>query len=184
MGRAGEVHGVELEEEAARALAAAVGSNLGVLSQEMEKLATLVGDRRVVTSADVEAAGIQLPREDRWHWLDRVGERRFHDALAGLGTLFSQGESGVYLVAGLATHLLRLAVAVHGGRNALERALPPRQGWLSNRLLPQARGWPPGELEEALLDLRRVDRLLKSTGLSQQGLLEGWLLERMAAARS
>jgi DNA polymerase-3 subunit delta len=182
--RAREVHGVELEEEAARALGAAVGSNLGVLTQELEKLATLVGERRVVRRDDVEAAGIQLPHQDRWQWFDRVGERRFDDALAGLNPLFSQGESGVYLVAGLSTHLLRLAIAVHGGKSALERALTPRQSWLSKRLLPQARGWPPAEIESALLDLLRVDRLLKSTGLSQQGLLEGWLLERMAAARA
>jgi DNA polymerase-3 subunit delta len=184
MSRARDVHGVELEEEAARALAAAVGSNLGVLTQELEKLATLVGERRLVRPDDVVAAGIQLPHQDRWQWFDRVGERRFDDALAGLGPLFSQGESGVFLVAGLSTHLLRLAVAVHGGKSALERALTPRQSWLSRRLLPQARGWPAAELEEALLDLLRVDRLLKSTGLSQQGLLEGWLLERMAAARA
>jgi DNA polymerase-3 subunit delta len=179
--RAREVHGVELEEDAARALGAAVGSNLGVLTQELEKLATLVGDRRRVSREDVEAAGIQLPHQDRWQWFDRVGERRFGEALDNLGTLFSQGESAVFLVAGLSTHLLRLAVALHGGKNALERALTPRQSWLSKRLLPQARGWPAAELETALVDLLRVDRLLKSTQLSQQGLLEGWLLERMAA---
>ena len=46
---------------AAQALGAAIGTNLGVLSQELEKLAGFVGDAAVVTVADVEAAGTKLP---------------------------------------------------------------------------------------------------------------------------
>jgi DNA polymerase-3 subunit delta len=177
-------HGVELAEDAARALGAAVGTDLGVLAQELEKLSTFVGARAQITREDVEAAGIRLPRQDRWQWFDRVGERRFEDALSALGTLLAQNESGVGLVAGLGTHLLRLAVAAHGGQGALERALEGNQQWLARRLAPQARRWKPEELTEAILDLLRVDRLLKASGLSEEALLEEWLLTRIASGRA
>jgi DNA polymerase-3 subunit delta len=175
-------HRVEMDEDAARALGAAVGTDLGVLAQELEKLSAFVGERARITREDVESAGIRLPRQDRWQWFDRIGERRFEDALAALGTLLSQNESGVGLVAGLGTHLLRLAVAAHGGQGALERALEGNQQWLARRLAPQARRWKPEELSEAILDLLRVDRLLKASGLSEEALLEEWLLARMASA--
>jgi DNA polymerase-3 subunit delta len=181
MTRAREHHAFDLDEDAARALGAAVGTDLGVLTREMEKLAAFAGDRGRVSREDVEAAGISLPRQDRWQWFDRVGERRFGEALSSLGVLLGQNESGVGLVAGLATHLLRLSVVAHGGPEALERALEGNQRWLVGRLVPQARRWRARELDEALLDLLRVDRLLKSSGLSDEGLLEEWLLTRMAA---
>jgi DNA polymerase III subunit delta len=181
MARAKEHHGFELDEDAARALGAAVGTDLGVLTQELSKLASFTGEHRRVSREDVEAAGIRLPRQDRWQWFDRVGERRFGEALDSLGVLLGQNESGVGLVAGLGTHLLRLAVAAHGGQKALERVLEGNQQWLARRLVPQARRWRPSELDDALLDLLRVDRLLKSSGLSDEALLEEWLLARMVA---
>jgi DNA polymerase-3 subunit delta len=176
--RGRERHGVELDEDAARALGSAVGTDLGVLAQELEKLSTFVGERRHVTREDVEAAGIRLPRQDRWQWFDMVGERRFAEAVGSLGTLLAQNESGVGLVAGLGTHLLRLAVGLNGGQGALERALGSQQ-WLARRLMPQAKRWPPEELEDAIVGLLRVDRLLKASGLSEEVLLEEWLLARM-----
>jgi DNA polymerase III subunit delta len=180
--RAREHANVEVDEDAARALASAVGSDLGVLSQEIEKLATLVGDRGRVTRADVEAAGIRLPRQDRWQWFDMVGERRFQEALTGLEHLLNQNESGVGLAAGLGTHLLRLALGAHGGPAALEASLEPYQKWLAKRLMPQARKWSPDEIDRALLDLLRVDRLLKASGAADEALLEEWLLTRMVVA--
>jgi DNA polymerase-3 subunit delta len=181
--RSRERHGVDLDEDAARALGAAVGTDLGVLAQELEKLSTFVGERRRISREDVEAAGVRLPRQDRWQWFDRVGEQRFDEALGSLETLLAQNESGVGLVAGLGTHLLRLAVGLHGGQGALERTLGNQQ-WLARRLIPQARRWRPDELEEAILGLLRVDRLLKASGLSEEVLLEEWLLARMAGRQA
>jgi len=173
-------HGRTMTEEAARALGAAVGTDLGVLVQEVAKLASLVEEGSAIGLDAVKAAGTHIPVVDRWEWFERVGRRELAGALGGLGTLFGQGETGVGLIIGLATHLLRLGAAVTGGKRALETILPPHQRWLAPRLLQQARGWPVGELEEALVGLRRADRLLKSSGLSERHILEEWLLGLMA----
>jgi DNA polymerase-3 subunit delta len=177
-------HGREMTEEAARALSAGIGTNLGVLSQEVEKLSNLVeGDEPIGLEA-VKAAGTQIPVEDRWIWMDRIGRREFGDALTGLGVLFTQGESGVGLTIGLANHLIRVALARAGGAPALERALPRHQKWLVPRLVQQARHWTIEELEGAILGLRRVDRLLKSSSLPDDQVLEAWILGLMTGGET
>jgi DNA polymerase-3 subunit delta len=173
-------HGTELDVDAAQALAAAIGTNLGILAKELEKLADFVGDGDRITLKDVEAAGTRLPSQDRWRWFDLVGERRLDEALDGLGVLLAQGESGVGLVIGLATHLLRLGVVSEKGPRALESALPPHQRWLAARLAGQGRKWTASEIDAALEGLLRVDRLLKASALSDQHFLEEWLLGLMA----
>jgi len=180
MERARERLGVEMEAEAARALGHAVGPNLGMLVQELDKLAGFVREGAPITRADVEAAGTYLPVQDRWAWFDLVGARDFDEALRTLPVLMSQGESGVGLVIGLSNHVLRLAVLRLAGPAALEQALPPHQRWLANRLKGQARGWSPEALESAVAGLRRADRLLKSAPLDDRAILEEWLLARLA----
>lgn len=182
--RAKETPGVELEEDAALALCAAIGADLGVLARELEKLAAFVHEGAPITRADVEAAGIRLPAQDRFQWLDVVGGRRFPEALEGLRVLIAQGESGVGLGIVLGTHLLRLGVLIEGGPAALEAALPPHQRWLARRLVSQARGWKGEDVAAALDGLLRADRLMKSAGIANEALLEEWLLGLMARARA
>jgi DNA polymerase III delta subunit len=182
--RAKETLDVELEEDAALALASAIGSDLGVLVQEMAKLSAFVREGAPITRKDVEAAGIRLPAEDRYRWLDVVGGRRFGEALEGLRVLLAQGESGVGLGIVLGTHLLRLGVVLESGPAALEAALPPHQRWIAKRLASQARGWSPDEITAALDGLLRADRLMKSAGISNEALLEEWLLALLARSRA
>ncbi len=180
---ASERHGRTLELEAARAMAAGVGNDLAILAQELAKLDAVAAEGESITIGHVEAAGTRVPRQDRWGWFDLVGKRRFPEALDGLHTLVHNGESGVGLTIGLATHMLRLGVAVHGGQRALESALPARQRWLARSSAAQARGWTPAEVEEAVEGLLEVDQLLKSSPLSDLHHLESWLLARMCRAK-
>lgn len=184
MERARAVLGVEMEEDAARALGAAVGTDLGVLARELEKLADYVREGHAITRADVEAAGTRLPRQDRWQWFEMVGEKRFDEALDTLPVLLGQGESGVGLVIGLTTQLLRLGLARTLGADALTDALEPRMRWLARKITPQARRWTPDELEAATLGLLRADALLKASGVSDEAVLEEWLLGLLAGTRA
>jgi DNA polymerase-3 subunit delta len=179
MERSGSVHGKEFEVDAAQALGAAIGTNLGILAKELEKLAGFVGDAERITLKDVEAAGTTLPSQDRWRWFDLVGARRMKDALEGVPLLLGQGENGVGLVIGLTTHLLRLGVVSEHGPAALEAVLPPHQKWLARTLATQGGMWTPIEIDRALEGLLRVDRLLKASSLSDQHFLEEWLLALM-----
>lgn len=174
--RAAEVHGAELELDAARAMAAAIGSQLGILASELDKLGAYTSGRRRITLDDVRAVGGYVPRADRWRWFDLVVEKRFGDALALLPELLGSGENGVGLVIGISAQLTRVGLAVVGGREALERELKPHQRWLINRLAPIARAWTLEEVDASLLELLLTDRLLKSASLTDRQAVEELLL--------
>ena len=167
---------IEVDVEAARAMANAVGSDLGVLSQELEKLAGLATGEASIKKSHVMEAGITLLSQDRWKWFDLVGKRNFKQAIKSLPTLLSQGENGVGLTVGLSTHLLRIGLVVEGGAASLESLLPPHQKWLTRQIVSQAKGWSHGAVCSALVNLLRVDLLLKASTLSDQHHLEEWLL--------
>jgi len=171
---------LQLVPEAATAIVAALGTDLGILTRELEKLAAVAGDGENVTLEVVQRAGTHILRADRWQWFDQVGRKEFAPALTNLEILLAQGDSGVGLVIGLATQLLRLGIAVEGGMPALEKALPPHQKWLAKRIAGMARGWSGDELAQALIELEDVDRMLKSTPLSDRHLVGTWLLARLA----
>lgn len=174
--RAREKHDLDFDVDAARALGSAIGTDLGVLSQELEKLADFVGDRGSVSLDDVRAAGTRLPSQDRWRWFDLVGERRFEEARRAVPVLLGQGESGVGLVIGLTTQLLRIGIAIRKGVSGLEAALPFHQKFLAKRVAGQARGWSVPEVDAALEGLLDVDRLLKASPHTDEHFLESWLL--------
>jgi DNA polymerase-3 subunit delta len=180
MARTSGRFGVDMEPEAAQALGAAIGADLGILAREIEKLVDFVGDRRRITLADVEAVGTRLPRQNRWRWFDLVGDGRIDEALGTLDVLFGDGETGVGLVIGLTTHLLRLGVVADRGPAELEAALPSHQRWLARKLVAQSKRWRADDIDAALEGLLRVDRLLKASPLTQEHLLEDWLLTLLA----
>lgn len=177
--------GLELDPAAARALAA-TGSDLGVLVQELTKLGDYVADRKRIAKADVAAVVGSVPRQNRWDWFDLVGDAKFRDARNAISILLDAGESGVGLVIGLGTQFLRIAIAAAGGEKALGAALPPHQRWLASRIARQARRWDATAAEDAIADLMRADRLLKSSSLNERQILEELLLriEQRATARA
>ena len=101
-------------------------------------------------------------------------------ALQALPVLLAQGESGVALTMGLTSQLLRIGVVVEDGPSALEQALPPHQKWLARKYGGQANQWAGSEIAAAILGLRRLDRLLKSSPLPDEHHLAEWLLVQMA----
>ena len=175
--------GVSVRIEAAQALAGAAGTDLGILTQEVRKLAEMVGEGAAVDVDAVRRGGLRLPRQDRWAWFDLVGSRKIGDAIRALPILLEQGESVVGLVIGLSTQLLRIGVAVEGGAPAVQAVLPPYQRFLARRIVGQARRWNRAELAEAVRGLRRLDQLLKASAIPGAVLMEEWLLGLMVRGR-
>lgn len=177
--RAGR-RGIELEPEAARMLASAIGSELGVLQQELNKLCDFIAERGRIAAGDVQALVGRVPRQSRWEWFDLVTDRKFAQARTALPVLLDSGENGIGLLIGLGNQFLRLGIGVAGGARALEEALPPNQKWLASRMVRQVRGWSSDAIQQALADLLRADRLLKSTSLTDRQVLEELLLRLQA----
>ena len=179
--------GVELAPAAARALVAGIGTDLGILTSELRKLATYAHGRGEITLDDVRAVGGSIPRADRWAWFDLVAERRWKEALDVLPILLEQGENGVGLVIGMGGQLLKVGLVVAGGPSALEAQLRSFEKWKARKLVPTARKWTLPEVDAAMSELLRADRLLKSASLNdrqaiEELLLRLWGLDRRQAA--
>jgi DNA polymerase-3 subunit delta len=168
--------GYTLPAKAAQAMATAMGAELGVLMQELKKLYEFTGDRKQITLADVAQVVGSVPRQNRWEWFDMLGERRFAEARAALPVLLDSGETGVGLIIGMGSHFIRLGILANGGEKALEAALPPHQKWLASRLGRQARKWQRNQLDQAIEQLLRADRLLKSSNLGELPVLDEFIL--------
>jgi DNA polymerase III subunit delta len=179
--RARTDHGVTLELDAARAMVAALGNDVGILMSEMEKLVSFAAGRDRLTLEDVRAVCGFIPQVDRWEWFDLIGTRRFAEALRRLPDLLRSGESGVALVIGMTTQMLRIGLVAEGGKDALERQLQPYQRWLAGRVVPQARAWTVPEVDTALRELVRTDRLLKTAPLTDRQAMEELLLRLLHA---
>ncbi|HEY0019728.1 MAG TPA: DNA polymerase III subunit delta [Longimicrobium sp.] len=184
METAREELGVEVDPEAARALVGGIGVDLGHLGSELRKLAAYAQDRKRVTLDDVRAVGGIVPRQDRWAWFDMISERRFREALETLPILLESGENGVGLVIGMGGQLLKVALVCAGGQQALERELKPFQKWMARRIVPVARKWTLPEVDQALAELLRTDRLLKSASLNDRQAIEELLLRLWAIGRT
>lgn len=183
MEMAREELGVEIDPDAARALVGGMGVDLGMLTSELKKLAAYVQGRKRVTIDDVRAVGGIIPRQDRWAWFDMIAERRFREAIETLPVLLESGENGVGLVIGMGGQLLKVALVCAGGQPALERELKPFQKWMARRIVPVARKWTLPEVDRALGELLRTDRLLKSASLSDRQAIEELLLRLWAIGR-
>lgn len=180
MERARSEHGFELAEDAAQALASAVGSAPDELDAELRKLAPAADESGRVAVEMVRRLVPNIRPVGRWEWLDAVAERAYDAALRDLPRLLSESsESAVGLLIGMVDQHLYVGVALEGGREGVSRALKeagkPYLAWKARIYARQARAWTVIELERALGLMRRADRHVKS-GIPDRRALEELLL--------
>ena len=146
----GKERGFALEPKAVQMLADYVGSSLSAVSTELDKLATYVGEREVLTAEDVVQASGQTRDFNVFELQRVVGERRYEDALMISERLLQQssnqrGESN-RIVSVLTSFFIKLW-QLTGLQSA--RA--------SEKQMASAVGVSPYFLKEYLASLRRFD---------------------------
>ncbi|HEX4607345.1 MAG TPA: DNA polymerase III subunit delta, partial [Urbifossiella sp.] len=151
-------HGKKLAPDAADLLIDLVGPAMGLLDQELEKLAVAVGGKAAVEAADVARLVGRSRGADVFRILDAVGEGKPAAALGILERLFAEGEDPMAVLGPLTAQLRKLAAV--GRMRADGQALGPamdaakvpawpaaRQSfekqvrWLGRRRLDQLTGW-------------------------------------------
>jgi len=188
MERASEKHGIRLDSRAAEALAAAVGTDLGLLEAELEKLAATT-DGEPVTVERIAELVPNVRAVNRWAWLDAVAAREYRVALADLLVLLSAPDaSAVGLISAMTDHHVLLGIAVEGGAGLLERTLvevgKPYLKFKVRTFVGQARRWSGDEVERALRLLRRADARSKTTGGGRDAAVLEELLLGLQALRA
>ena len=152
-------HGKQLIAAAARLLVDLVGGEMGLLDQEMAKLAAYVGDAKRIDAADVDALVGASRAENTWKIFDLIGDGQTGEALALLDRLFGQGEDPFRLLGAFSMQLRRLAQA---GRLAVQGAPLPAA--------LEAVGVPPFGRAAAEKQMRRLGR-------RRLGQVYDWLLQ-------
>lgn len=102
-------HAKPLSPDAAEMLVELVGPQMGLLDQEMAKLAVAVGAKKQVDAADVDALVGRSRSANVFRILDAVGEGKPAAALAILGELFDDGEDAFAVLGPLTSQLRKLA---------------------------------------------------------------------------
>jgi len=175
---AAEKHGQKLAMQAAQLLVDLVGPEMGLLDQEILKLATYVGDKKKIEIADVDVLVGQSRGENTWKIFEAISQGQAGTALTILDRLFDQGEEPFRMVGAFNMQLRRLAQAA---RLAV-------QGMSLTAALEQA-GVPPFAIRGAEQQLRHLGRaralrlydwlLEANLGLRGGALPERTLLERL-----
>lgn len=163
--RAQREHDVRLAASAAEALVEIVGPELGILDQELAKLASYAGAGGKVTAEMVEDLVGGWRTKTAWEMLDATLAGNAAQALQQLDRLLLGGENPIGLLGMIGSTLRRFATAArsideadrHGRRTSLRQAL-------------QAAGFKP-------FILAKAEQQLRTLGRQRAGQLHRWLLE-------
>lgn len=194
-----EAAGVRLDEAAAAHLVRAVGGDLGGLTSELAKLASLPADQPLTVERVGELVGVRSG-ETSFDWRDALFDGRTAQAVALLGPILEQpGSSGVKLVTLTGTTLIGVGIArSHLDRRVRGRALEDAVfetikrvrvfGLLSwgeekSRWVRWASAWPASRVRAGLRAALEADQALKGTTVSdERGILTDMVF-RMAVAK-
>lgn len=148
-------HNKVLKPDAAEMLVEMVGTSMGLLDQEIEKLATSIGEKDAITAEDVDALVGRSRNADVFRILDAVGEGKPTEALNVLGELFAEGEDPLAVLGPLSAQLRRLASAAR--LLAQGQSLGPAMDAAGVPNFPRARQGFEKQLRH--LGMRRLDRI-------------------------
>jgi DNA polymerase-3 subunit delta len=101
-------HEKKLSVAAARLLIDLVGPEMGLLDQELTKLAIYVGPAKQIETDDVDKLVGSSRAENIWKIFDAIGAGRAGDALAILDRLLDQGEEPIRTLGAFSMQLRRL----------------------------------------------------------------------------
>jgi DNA polymerase-3 subunit delta len=148
---------IVLQPGAAEALADAVGPQLLMLRQELEKAALQAGPGLPVSRQDVIAGVSDVADEPIWDLTDAIGEGRTPDALVILGRLLDSGAVPPVLLGSLASHFRKLARLRCGASVA-------GHPFMVRKLESQAQRYTRGRLVACLHAIHGADEALKGQG--------------------
>jgi DNA polymerase-3 subunit delta len=166
--RAQDVHQVHMTRAGVDVLLDLVGTNLGLLDQELAKLALYAEEGGKVSPEKVREVVGGWRTESTWEILDRAAEGKVEEALMQLDQLLARGERPIALFGAISWSLRRFATATR----IYEQA--EREGHrvtIADALVQAGfRPWPTDAL-------KRAERQLRQLGRRRTRLFYRWLLD-------
>ncbi len=163
-----KVLGKRIEPAAAEMLVYLVGSNLGELNTQLEKVALYVGQREAITVDDVRGIVSDTKVESVFDLANAMGERDPSKALRSLATILRDGEAPLMLLAMIARHFRQLwrvrdLMAQKVAQQDISR-LSGINPYFLKGVMGQARNFGTDELKRVFESLYAADLELKGGG--------------------
>lgn len=190
---AAAVDQVKLDADAARELVDALGGDMMLISQELEKLVLFVGEKKRITLGDVETMVLAAKQRSLYELTDAISAHDRARALLVLDAILSTGEGEdaaighLYMLAKTFRQMLVIFERKVRDSRALWQALwqgfrvPP---FAAEDVLRQARRYQSRrELTRALRLIARADLELRSNPPSKRLVLERLVLELASEPR-
>jgi DNA polymerase III subunit delta len=173
--RAGQ-EGVDIDEEAIELMLALAGSNLFMLTSEVDKLALYAGESRRIDAQMVDRLVARSLEQNIFTLIDKVVQRKIDEALRIYHDLLKQNEEPIKILAAIAGQL-RLIYQV---KELSRRGYGQQQiaGFLKvhpyrvKLAAGQARHFSDGELARTIEMIADADYQMKTGGMKKELLIE------------
>ena len=155
--------GKRMEPAAAEMLAYLIGNNLQELASQIEKAATYVGEKAVISVGDIRQIASDTRVDSVFDFTNALGERNLSRAVRSLQTLLRDGEAPLMLLAMISRHFRQLRLV----REMLDKRQAPAEIGKALRINPYFIGGVVGQARNfALTEFRAVFELLYATDLA------------------
>jgi DNA polymerase-3 subunit delta len=164
----------------------------GRLDREIEKIATFVGDKRLVEEEDVDLLRGGFRRALNWELTAALEKRSAGQALGVLHRIFAEGdkEKAVPIIVGILAGFVRDLVLARTAERAGEKSREEIFTELKPAFVKACRGNFPDracsdyfvlagrpELPGLIAGLERLDRRVKTTDIPPRAMIETWVVE-------
>lgn len=176
--------------EAKRRFVEIIGNDLQRINNELEKIATFVGERRVIDLDDVNQVCDWVKTFVAWELTNCLEKADYEQTLIVLNRFFKEGVESEYIVGIMANFLRDLLLAklwLRENRDKKEifAELRPRIDvkfknlyvTKFKELFALVEGFSDDDLSDTIGDLRKIDLLIKTSDASAQILLERFIFD-------
>ncbi len=185
--------GVKIEQDAARELVDALGTDMMLVANELEKLILFVGEKKRITLADVETMVLAAKQRSLYELTDAISAKDRTRALAVLDAILHSGDreeaaiGHLYMLAKTFRQMLVILEKNVRDSRAIWQALwqgfrvPP---FAAENVIRQARRYKSRrEVTRALRLIAKADLALRSNPPSKRFVLEQLVLELAAESK-
>ncbi|PIR16562.1 MAG: DNA polymerase III subunit delta [Deltaproteobacteria bacterium CG11_big_fil_rev_8_21_14_0_20_49_13] len=178
--------GRQMSMEAANIMADLVGNNLGELAGAIDKIMLYIGKKKTIDMADVETVLTETGRKNVFEFTEAVGRRDLKESLRLLKRLFDFNENEIMILSMLARHFRILIKAKEAtmGKYVDRASLPKLLGvnpFFVDKYVAQSKMYQWRELKKTFKRLYQTDKLLKSSKLPKETILERCVRELITA---
>jgi len=172
--------GKEISSEAAEVMGEFVGNHLGELHQELDKVASYVGERKKIGVDDVDAVVTPVKSQTVFDLTRAMGMKNRPEALRILYQMLERGEPHLKILTMMVRQFRLIWMATemrsHGMRDRDIGRAVGIPGFFLQGFLAQLQNFTPEELAQGYRRLLETDAALKSRSTSKRILLENLII--------